>query len=120
MKYRFDKQLRIKKRDDLDRVFSRGQRINDRYLTVFAVQNGLTFSRGGVAVSKRHGGAVRRNRLKRLCREAIRHVLPDLPEGWDVMVIPRAGRNLRAERLEESLRRLSGRVTQQDANRSES
>ena len=60
-------------------------------LTVFAVATGLDRPRCGVGVSKRHGGAVRRNRIRRLCREAFRLSRAELPVGWDYMIIPRAG-----------------------------
>jgi ribonuclease P protein component len=46
-------------------------------------------SRLGVSVSKDHGGAVRRNKLKRLLREAWRLERHHLPHALDVVLIPR-------------------------------
>ena len=82
---------RLRKRKDIERVFARGRHAADGILTVFAVATGLARPRCGVGVSKRHGGAVRRNRIRRLCREAFRLSRAELPVGWDYMIIPRAG-----------------------------
>ena len=43
-------------------------------------------TRIGFSVSKRVGGAVVRNRVKRRLREAVRHTLADLPPSWDIII----------------------------------
>lgn len=44
-------------------------------------------TRLGLSVSRRCGNAVRRHRIKRLLREAFRTVRPDLPRGYDLLVV---------------------------------
>jgi ribonuclease P protein component len=55
-------------------------------LMVSALPNDRRDTRLGLAVSTRVGPAVRRNRIKRLLREAFRLDQHDLPRGYDVVV----------------------------------
>ena len=85
----------------------------DSTLTIVGLPNGLEYSRLGLGVSSRHGGAVQRNRAKRLCREAFRLIRAELPAGWDFIVIPRAGREMTVARIQSSLRPLTARMASQ-------
>lgn len=51
--------------------------------------NDLLSSRFGFSVSKRVGGAVLRNRVRRRLREIVRLRRPALAPGWDVVLIAR-------------------------------
>jgi ribonuclease P protein component len=105
------KALRVTGRSDIARIFEHGLKVRDRLMTLAAVRrDGSGPSRGGVAVSSRHGGAVRRNRVKRLCREALRLVRGQLPRGWDFFIIPCAGVNLTLEGLQKSLVTLAAKA----------
>lgn len=55
---------------------------------MFAAKNSLGVTRVGLSVSRKHGPAVRRVRLKRLLREAFRLAQHDLPAGLDLVLIP--------------------------------
>jgi ribonuclease P protein component len=47
--------------------------------------------RFGFAVGKKVGGAVQRNRVRRLLREACRALAPSVPGGVDVVIVGRGG-----------------------------
>lgn len=58
---------------------------------MFGLRNGLAHTRFGLSVSRKNGGAVVRNRLKRLLREAFRLEQHALPAGLDLILIPQPG-----------------------------
>ena len=110
---RAGKKYRIKRNKEISRIFQQGRRASDSLITLRALPNAdmEVRARLGVAVTKRHGGAVRRNRIKRLCREAFRLVRYELPGGYDYVILPHVGAELTLEKLIRSLKALAPRAT---------
>ena len=81
---------RLKIRADFLRV-SAGQRVHSRSLSLQAARRApddVAASRVGLTVTRKAGGAVERNRIKRRLREALRAELP-IEEGHDFVVVAR-------------------------------
>jgi ribonuclease P protein component len=79
---------RIRRRVEFQRVFDAGRRAHGRYLTIIAAPASGPDSRIGIVASKKLGGAVVRNRAKRLIREIFRtQTSPD--RASDLVIIPK-------------------------------
>ena len=87
---RFRPQDRIRKRSEYQAIYDRGQRIPSGSFVLFVVRNSLGRPRLGITVTRRLGGAVRRNRAKRLMREIFRRHRSELMD-VDIVVNGRAG-----------------------------
>ncbi len=101
---------RLKRRADFERTRRTGCRISDGRLVLWAAPNALPQARLGILVSRRHGSAVARNRLKRLLREAFRLSRAELPAGVDLVCTVQPGVALGLSTALESLRVLARRA----------
>jgi ribonuclease P protein component len=81
---------------DFQRAYREGNRARGALMTVAVVENGLADTRLGLSVGRAvWRRAVRRNRVRRVFREAFRLEYPRLPPGVDVVVI--AAKEVRPE-----------------------
>jgi ribonuclease P protein component len=110
MNERFLAQHRIRRSGDFQRAFRRRASAADPSIIVYGHPNGLPHPRLGLSVSRKVGGAVVRNRWKRLLREAFRLARPQLPPGVDLIVVPRVGTEPTLASLKESIAKVAGRV----------
>ena len=86
---RFRRLQRLRSSEDFQRV-RRGRQIRGANLVVqYARRASGGPTRVGFSVSKRVGGAIIRNLVKRRLREAVRHELAALSSGWDLVVTAR-------------------------------
>ena len=84
---RFRRSERIRRRADFQQVYDHGLRVRGRYSTLFILANSRDVGRLGIAATRKLGGAVVRNRAKRLIREIFRR--NKIASGFDVVVVPK-------------------------------
>ena len=89
IRFRFTPAMHLRRLQDFERIYESGLKAGDAHLLVFAIRNGLTETRLGRSVSRKHGCAVRRNLKRRRLREAFRLIQHQLPAGLDLILIPR-------------------------------
>lgn len=109
-KFSFRPHEHLRRPMDFRRVYERRRSASDRWLIVYACENGLPHRRFGMSVSRKVGSAVVRNRLRRLYREAFRLTRDSLPSGLDIVVIPRGNDEPSLEELKRSLPRLLDQI----------
>lgn len=87
----FPKTARLLSRADYDRASRGAQSVTTPHFKIVRGQGPGAGARLGLIVPRRVGGAVARNRVKRLIRAWFRVARPELPPGLDLIVIARPG-----------------------------
>jgi ribonuclease P protein component len=90
---------RLSRSAEFERVYRQGRSVANRELVLYSFPNPSTARpRLGLSVSRKVGGAVERNQVKRLLREAFAQAEGDLIAGQDIVVVARPGARELAER----------------------
>lgn len=108
-RFSFPKELRLRTGAEFDAVFKAKVTAGDGVLVIHARPNELGHARLGMAVSRKVGNAVRRNRWKRCLREAFRLAQHDLPS-LDLVCLPRLRDVPTLEVVNTALRGLARRL----------
>jgi ribonuclease P protein component len=99
MRPRSSSRARLSRSAEFERVYRQGRSTANRHLVLYAFPNPSTETpRLGLSVSRKVGGAVERNRVKRLLREAFARHEPGLSPGQDLVVVARPPAGELAER----------------------
>ena len=92
---------RLKKEKDFNQVFTNGKRLYSSSLTVIYFPSSEL--KAGFAVGKKHGGSVKRNRIKRLLRESFRSFIPLLGQNFFFVFIPKVKEEYTLNEFKESM-----------------
>lgn len=84
--YCFEK---LKQNIDFRRIYGRGEAFVNPAFVAYALKNRNGRVRLGITVSKKLGGAVERNRAKRLLTAAFAEVAGEIKGGYDIVLVAR-------------------------------
>lgn len=88
-RYSYRRSLRLSGEAAFARVFDARMREGRGPLLMYMLPNDLEHPRLGISIGRRVGTAPKRNRIKRLLREAFRLMQHDLPLGYDMVLVVR-------------------------------
>ena len=89
MNFQFTKAEHLTRKKEFERVFDEGKVFKNNEVVLYVIPNDFLHSRLGLVVSKKVGNSPRRNRAKRLLREAYRLNKHLLKTHVDIIAIPR-------------------------------
>ena len=111
MRLRFPKTARLSESSEFARLKRDGTSQAGRYLVLSFLRHGEGSPRLGLITTRRVGGAVIRNRIRRRLREAYRATLPQLQEGvWVVLIARHRAAEATFAQLQEEWLRLARRA----------
>lgn len=80
----------LKLNKDFKRLYYRGKYVACHNVVIYAQKNRLGRTRIGLTCGKSVGGAVLRNRAKRLMRESFRILSPRICDSFDIVIVARS------------------------------
>jgi ribonuclease P protein component len=75
---------------DFRRIYARGRSYVSPLVVTYVMKNRAQSVRVGITTSKKTGNAVKRNRSRRIIREAARQIAPRVKSGYDLVFVARS------------------------------
>lgn len=80
---------KLRKSKEFKEIYSKGKSVGSRYIVLFYRKNDSGQTRIGFTASKKVGNSVKRNRARRLMKEAYRSMEESIMDGYDIVAIAR-------------------------------
>lgn len=91
VRYRFRAENRLRRSRDFAAVAANGTKLSNNLIIIkYLARADNKATRVGIITTRKLGKATKRNRLRRLVREAVRLTLPEVKRGYDIVVIVRS------------------------------
>ncbi len=94
---------RLKKQHDFDLVFNKGKRAYTKVVSMYYLETDRNCVKIGVSVSKKHGNAVTRNRIKRLLRASYIPLIDKINKSALIVFVPRVQETYEFSEIQKSV-----------------
>ena len=112
MEFTFTKADRLLKRNEYIQLSKVGRRLQNHHFIAIYAPGRLDRCRLGITVTRKVGGAVRRNKIKRLIREYFRCHRHLISGTWDInVVVKREAADLSSQEIFSSLQNIFERIS---------
>lgn len=79
--------IMIKKNYEFKNLFSKGKFYYGDFIHMYIKENKNNFNKLGIAISRKQGKAVKRNRIKRLIRENYKNLEVNIKKGYNILIV---------------------------------
>ena len=80
---------RLKKNYQYNYVYKHSKSVGDRNFLILFCTSNISQSKVGFSISKKYGGAVQRNRIRRQMKAVMSTIMPSIKNGYNLVIIPR-------------------------------
>lgn len=81
------KTIMLKKNYEFKNILTRGKYFGGKNIEIFVVSNDIAINMLGIAISKKIGNSVNRNKIKRLIKENYRLIEKDINLGYNLVIL---------------------------------